>query len=78
LVIKALDLDWIRIRIGIQPLMLDPDPVEMNADPQPCIYDLPGCSFHCQIADPIVSGFSWVLGCGSGKARIVKRKKEKK
>jgi hypothetical protein len=33
LVIKALDLDW--IRIGIQP-MLDPDSDEMNADPQPC------------------------------------------
>ncbi len=26
---------WIRIRIGIQPKMLDPDPDEMNADPQP-------------------------------------------
>jgi hypothetical protein len=26
----------IRIRIGIQPKMLDPDPDEMNADPQPC------------------------------------------
>jgi hypothetical protein len=28
---------WIRIRIGIQPkiLELDPDPDEMNADPQP-------------------------------------------
>jgi hypothetical protein len=25
LVIKALDPDWIRIRIGIQPKMLDPD-----------------------------------------------------
>jgi hypothetical protein len=43
LVIKALDPDWlantdldpIRIRIGIQPKMLDPDPDEMNADPQP-------------------------------------------
>ncbi len=36
LVIKSLDPDpyWIRIRIGIQPKMLDPD--EMNADPQPC------------------------------------------
>jgi hypothetical protein len=35
LVIKALDPDpyWIRIRIGVQPKMLDPD--EMNADPQP-------------------------------------------
>jgi hypothetical protein len=27
---------WIRIWIGIQPQMLDPDPDEMNADPQPC------------------------------------------
>jgi hypothetical protein len=36
LVIKALDPDW--IRIGIQPKMLDPDPEEMNADPQPCFY----------------------------------------
>ncbi len=35
MVIKALDQDWIRIRIGIQPKMLDPDPDEMNADPQP-------------------------------------------
>jgi hypothetical protein len=33
LVIEALDPDW--IRIGIQPKMLDPDPDEMNADPQP-------------------------------------------
>jgi hypothetical protein len=34
LVIKALDPDWIRIRIGVHPKMLDPD--EMNADLQPC------------------------------------------
>ncbi len=33
LVSKALDPDW--IRIGIQSKMLDPDPDEMNADPQP-------------------------------------------
>ncbi len=26
LVIKALDPDWIRIRIGVHPKMLDPDP----------------------------------------------------
>ena len=38
LVNKALDPDWIRIRIGIQPKMLDPDPDEMNADPQPCLW----------------------------------------
>ncbi len=35
LVIKALDPDWIWIRIGVQHKMLDPDPDEMNADPQP-------------------------------------------
>ena len=38
LVIKALDPDWIRIRIGLQPQTLDPDqdPEKMNTDPQPC------------------------------------------
>ncbi len=35
LVIKALDPDWIRIRIGLQPQTLDPDPEKMNTDPQP-------------------------------------------
>ena len=35
MVIKALGPDLIRIRIGFQPKMLDPDPDEMNADPQP-------------------------------------------
>ncbi len=44
LVMKVLDPDpyWIRIRIGIQPKMmdpdLDPDPDEMNVDPQPCFF----------------------------------------
>jgi hypothetical protein len=42
LVIKALDPDpyWIRIRIGNKPKMLDldPDPDEMNKDPQPCLF----------------------------------------
>jgi hypothetical protein len=32
LVIKAQDSDW--IRIGIQPKMLDPDPGQMNMDPE--------------------------------------------
>jgi hypothetical protein len=36
LVIKALDPDW--IPFGIQPKMLDPDPDEMNADPQPWFF----------------------------------------
>ncbi len=35
LVIKPLDPDWIRIRIGIQSKMLVLDPDQMNADPQP-------------------------------------------
>ncbi len=35
LVIKALDLDWIRIHIGLQPQTLDPDPEKMNTDPKP-------------------------------------------
>ncbi len=39
LVIKALDPDWIRIWIGLQPQPLDPDsdPEKMNTDPKPCI-----------------------------------------
>jgi hypothetical protein len=37
LVFKALDPDWIRIRIGLQPQTLDPDPGKMNTDPQPWI-----------------------------------------
>jgi hypothetical protein len=32
LVIKTLDPDWIRIGIGIQPKMLDPNPESMNPD----------------------------------------------
>jgi hypothetical protein len=34
---KTLDPDLIRIRTGIQPEMLDLDPVQMNTDPQPCL-----------------------------------------
>ncbi len=37
LVIKGLDPDRIRIRIGLQPQTLDPDPEKMNTDPKPCI-----------------------------------------
>ncbi len=33
-VIKTLDPDWIRIRVGIQPKMLDSDPDSMNPDPK--------------------------------------------
>ncbi len=40
LVITALDPDWIRIQICIQPKMLDPDPDEMNADPQPWLEEM--------------------------------------
>ncbi len=35
-----MDPDPYLIRIGIQPKMQDPDPDEMNADPQPCIYGI--------------------------------------
>jgi hypothetical protein len=37
---KALDTDWIRIG-SVFSLMLDPDPEpdEMNVDPQLCLYD---------------------------------------
>ncbi len=34
LVIKALDPDWIRIRIGLTPQDLDPE--KMNTDPKHC------------------------------------------
>ncbi len=33
-VVKIRDPDWIRIRIGIQPHMLDSDPDQMNTDPK--------------------------------------------
>jgi hypothetical protein len=33
---KPLDPDW--IRIGIQPKILDPDPYQMNTDPQLCFW----------------------------------------
>jgi hypothetical protein len=38
LVIKTLDPYWIRIRIriGIQPKLLDPDPDSMEPDPKHC------------------------------------------
>jgi hypothetical protein len=39
---------WIRIRIGIQPKMLDPDQDEMNADPQPCFLPV------LRIWDPVI------------------------
>jgi hypothetical protein len=40
LVIKTLDPNWIRIRIGILAKMLDPDPYQMNTDPQPWFIEL--------------------------------------
>ncbi len=48
MVIKVLDPDWIRIRIGVHPKMLDPDPDpdEMNTDPQPCFDRLLQCDGH--------------------------------
>ncbi len=43
LVIKALDPDWIRIRIDLQPLPLDRDPEKMNTDPKHCAILYPNC-----------------------------------
>ncbi len=43
-VIKTLDPDYIRIRIGIQPKMLGPDPDSMNPDPKHCYVLLPSIS----------------------------------
>ncbi len=37
-------MDWIRIRIGVHPKMLDPD--EMNTDPQPWFGSKAGLSTH--------------------------------
>ncbi len=46
LVIKTLDPDCIRIRIGIQPKMLDPNPDQMNADPQHWL-------IHCKVRNQL-------------------------
>ncbi len=56
-VIKTLDPDCIRIRIwiGIQPKMLDPDPYQMNTNPQPC-GDI--CSSRCTIG-VVDNGGKW-------------------
>ncbi len=37
--IKTLDPDWIQIRMGIQPQMLDLDPDSMNPDPKHWLLD---------------------------------------
>ncbi len=49
LVIKALDPDWIRIRIGIQPQTLDPDPEKMNTDSQPWVHPAKILIFHVAV-----------------------------
>ncbi len=45
LIIKALDPEWIRIRIriGIQPKMLDPDPDENECGSATLIADITSC-----------------------------------
>ncbi len=47
MVIKALDPYW--IRIGIQPKMMDPDPDDMNAYPQPCYQPRPETNIPAQL-----------------------------
>ncbi len=56
------------IRIGIHPKMLDPDPDEMKADPQPCLGLLPqGVPPHrlnaAAIRLPSVQFFRGAAGC---------------
>jgi hypothetical protein len=53
LVIKTLDLDW--IRIGIQQQMLDPDPDLMNPDRKHCIKGIIPC--HHLILGSTVIGY---------------------
>jgi hypothetical protein len=53
LVIKTLDPDW--IRIGIYPKMLDPDPYQMNTDPQPWFFLL---AIHPRI---LTLGFALII-----------------
>jgi hypothetical protein len=42
-----MDPDW--IRIGIQPKMLDPDPYQMNTDPQPWtfLFEQTQSTYYC-------------------------------
>ncbi len=60
LVIKTLDSDgirvpdWIRIRIGIQHKMLDPDQYQMNTDQKHCLQELyvRTCGPVCDVPSP--------------------------
>ena len=64
MVIKALDPDWIRIRIGVHPKMPGPDPdlEKVNTDPQPWSY--PDSSFEVG-PDP-----EWILVSGHMPTKI--------
>ncbi len=48
---KALDPDWIRIRIGVQPKMLDPDPDEMRMR---MAATLPGSGHAAHVTGPVL------------------------
>ncbi len=52
MVIKTLDPDWIRIRIGIQPKMMDPDPYQLNTDPKHCLGSIG--RFQCAYASSVL------------------------
>ncbi len=56
-VINTLDADWIQIRIrfGIQPKMLDPDPESMNPDPKHWVQITlkPRCTEHMVVDNRI-------------------------
>jgi hypothetical protein len=52
-------------KIGVHPKMLDPDPNEMNTDPQPCLKHLHAVSFvHLKKFGNYKVGL--VLGSASG------------
>jgi hypothetical protein len=48
------------IRISIQPKMLDPDPDEMNADPQPCL-ERGVDAAAVVVVEQQVDGVEWVV-----------------
>jgi len=75
LVIKALDPDWIRIRIGVHPKMLDPDPDELNADPQPCLEKYTG-TVQTEFRIRIEFGFDWIVDYGPRTTKVTHKKNE--
>jgi hypothetical protein len=62
--------DWIRIRIAVQPKMLDPDPYQMNKDPKPCFYRYLKKKLLSMSKKSIKMLSFSMLGCSSGSVKI--------